>query len=60
MKELEKIVTTLEKGECHLDEAMTLFKQGVNLSKECNNELEQAKQLLVTIDDAEQSEDIND
>lgn len=53
MQKLEKIVTTLEQGECRLDEAMAMFETGVALSKECNQQLEQARQLIVRIDDEE-------
>ena len=56
LKELEKIVTSLEKGDCQLDEAMQLFEQGVALSKACNAQLEQARQKIVSIDDTEESE----
>lgn len=55
MKELERIVTVLEKGECRLDEAMQLFQEGVALSKACNEQLAQARQQLSTIDDQEET-----
>lgn len=51
MQELERIVTLLEKGECPLDEAMQLFEAGVALSKDCNLQLEQARQKINSIDD---------
>lgn len=56
MKELERIVTVLEKGECPLDEAMKLFQKGVALSKECNTRLEEARQMITSMDDGELSE----
>lgn len=46
MEELEKIVATLEKGECPLDEAVKLFEQGVKISNECNSVLDNAEQKI--------------
>lgn len=53
LKRLEAIVEKLEKGDCSLDEATELFKEGVTLSKECNKQLEAAKQCIISIDDEE-------
>lgn len=46
IEELEKIVSTLEKGECSLDEAVKLFEKGVKLSNECNSVLDKAEQKI--------------
>ncbi len=46
MEELEKVVSTLEKGECSLDEAVKLFEKGVKLSNECNEALDKAEQKI--------------
>ena len=43
LKELEKVVATLEKGECTLDESIELFSKGVELTKLCNDRLNEAK-----------------
>lgn len=56
LKELEKIVASLEKGDCQLDEAMQLFERGVTLSKACNEQLKQARQKIAYIDDSEDLE----
>lgn len=46
MEELEKIVNTLEEGECSLDEAVKLFEKGVKISNECNAALDKAEQKI--------------
>jgi len=47
--ELEKLVQTLEDGECSLDESMTLFEEGMKLSKYCNDKLENAEKRIVEL-----------
>jgi len=39
MKRLEEIVEKLDSGEFTLDESMDLFKEGVELTKFCNEKL---------------------
>ncbi len=46
---LEEIVSLLESGKCTLSESMTLFEEGIGLSKECNKSLEEAKQKLTVL-----------
>ena len=60
LKRLELIVGTLENGECKLDEAMALFEEGIGISKDCNKQLEKAKQLITAIDEEEISENNDD
>lgn len=43
LKDLEKIVDSLERGELTLEESVTLFEEGMNLSAACKTELEQAE-----------------
>ena len=43
MKRLEEIVSLLEKGEISLEESLQLYKEGMNCSSFCKNELEKAK-----------------
>jgi len=43
IKELEKIVESLEKGDCGLSESLDLFEKGIKLSKECNDMLDKAE-----------------
>ena len=42
MKRLEEVTTKLEKEELNLDESVTLFEEGMNLSTKCNETLENA------------------
>ena len=39
MKRLDEIVSCLEENEKPLDEAILLFEEGLNLVKECDNQL---------------------
>lgn len=62
MQELEKIVSELENGELSLDESVSKFEEGMNLSKECNKILENAEKkitILLNKDDGYQEEDFN-
>ena len=43
MKRLEQIVETLEKGDTPLDEVMTMYEEGIELSKQCLDHLHQAE-----------------
>ncbi|MBQ1182858.1 MAG: exodeoxyribonuclease VII small subunit [Clostridia bacterium] len=46
LKDLEKIVEKLESGECGLDESIKLYTDGVKLSAECKQQLENARQKI--------------
>ena len=37
MKNLETIVTELEKGDLSLDDSVKKFEEGIKISKECNS-----------------------
>ena len=41
--ELEGIVKKLESGDLPLDDMLTLFEQGISLSKDCNKMLTEAE-----------------
>lgn len=43
LQRLETIVTQLEKGEVPLEQALTLFEEGMQLSSTCRKELEEAE-----------------
>jgi exodeoxyribonuclease VII small subunit len=43
MKRLEEIVATLDAGEVDLDESVDLFKQGIGLSRRCEELLKVAQ-----------------
>lgn len=53
LAELEKIVTSLEKGDCTLDEALELFENGVKAAKICNKQLSEAKQKITELNEAD-------
>ena len=44
MQALTEIVKKLESGEATLDESITLYEQGIQLSKRCTELLEKAEQ----------------
>jgi exodeoxyribonuclease VII small subunit len=46
LTELQNIVINLEKGELPLDDAIVLFKKGVDLTKFCNNKLDDAQKKI--------------
>ena len=46
MKNLEAIVTELEKGELNLDDSVKKFEEGIKISKECNEMLEKAEKKI--------------
>ncbi len=54
LKRLEEIVEALEEGETPLDDAMTLYEEGLELSRFCNEKLKatelRLKKLSKTID----------
>lgn len=43
LQRLEKIVQELERGEVPLENSLTLFEEGMQLSSACRKELEQAE-----------------
>jgi exodeoxyribonuclease VII small subunit len=43
LSRLEEVVRKLESPQLSLDEAMKLFEEGVNLSRECQKQLEEAE-----------------
>ncbi len=59
VEQLEKIVQELEKGDLNLDESIKKFEEGMNLSKKCNEILEEAEKkitVLIKKDDGLQEE----
>ncbi|WP_243298704.1 exodeoxyribonuclease VII small subunit [Bacillus litorisediminis] len=49
MHELEKIVERLEEGEVPLEEAISIYKKGMELSKFCHDQLKLAEEQMVNI-----------
>ena len=56
MKELEKLVDNLDKGDVSLDEAIAAYDRGSKLKDYCQKKLQEAKMKIETI----QSSDNND
>ena len=46
LQELEKIVRRLEDGDLPLEESLKLFEDGVRLSRECQERLDQAERRI--------------
>jgi len=46
LEELERIVRELERGELPLERSLELFEQGVKLSRECQDRLNQAERRI--------------
>jgi exodeoxyribonuclease VII small subunit len=54
LRRLEEIVNTMDEGKVSLDEALSLFKQGLVLTKELSqqlDEIEQKVEILIKKDD---------
>ena len=49
MARLEEIVASLEKGDCTLDESLTLFEEGAKLTAFCNESLKTAEQKITQL-----------
>ena len=60
LKELEKIADSLENEKTSLDESILLFEKGVKLSKDCTEYLENAKQKIVLLTDAQEENNSDD
>ena len=48
-KKLEDIVTKLQKGDVELEEAYSLFEEGIKLTKECEEKLTRIEEKLAKI-----------
>ncbi len=53
LDELEKIVARLESGDISLDDSIKLFERGMELTNECRKTLENARQKIITLTEAE-------
>jgi exodeoxyribonuclease VII small subunit len=49
MKQLEQIVDRLEEGDVPLEEAITIYKEGMELSKLCHDKLKNVEEQLTQI-----------
>ena len=46
LKSLEQVVQELEKGDLTLDKALENFEKGIELSKKCNQKLDEAEKRI--------------
>ncbi|WP_413379816.1 exodeoxyribonuclease VII small subunit [Alkalihalobacillus sp. 1P02AB] len=46
MNELENVVEQLEQGDVPLDEAISMFQKGMELSKQCHDKLEEVEKKM--------------
>jgi len=44
LAELENIVTAMEKGDLSLEDSLKYFETGINLTRQCQNSLQEAEQ----------------
>ena len=49
MSKLEEIATELKKGDLNLEESVSKFEEGMKLSKECSNFLEDAEKRITIL-----------
>lgn len=59
LNELESVVAQLESGDVSLDESVKLFEKGIKLSDDCRKTLENARQKIITLTEAEKEADEN-
>ena len=58
IKELEKIATELENGDLSLEDSVSKFEEGMKLSKQCNDLLENAeKRISILLKDGEETKE---
>mgnify|MGYP001168897795 FL=1 len=60
MKELEKLVDSLDKGDVSLDEAITAYDRGSQLKEYCEKKLNEAKMKIETIQSSDKGNVVAD
>jgi len=56
--ELEKLVVNLEQGDLSLDESLSGFKHGIELTRQCQSVLDNAQQVVEQLIDTENEESL--
>jgi exodeoxyribonuclease VII small subunit len=56
LTELEKLVVNLEEGDLSLDESLSNFKLGIELTRQCQSALDNAQQTVEQLIDVENEE----
>lgn len=60
MKQLEVVAAELEKGDLNLDESVSKFEEGMQLSKQCSELLENAeKRITILLKNGEELQEEN-
>ncbi len=60
MQQLEVVASKLEKGDLNLDESVTIFEEGMKLSKQCSELLENAeKRITILLKDEDEIKEEN-
>lgn len=49
IEQLEKVVQELESGNLNLEDSIKKFEEGINLSKKCNEILEEAEKKITVL-----------
>ena len=60
MKELEKLVDSLDKGDVSLDQAITAYDRGSKLKEYCEKKLNEAKMKIETIQSSDKKDVVVD
>lgn len=58
LAELEKLVVNLEEGDLSLDESLSDFKRGIELTRQCQSVLDNAQQTVEQLIDVENEESL--
>ena len=58
LAELEKLVVNLEEGDLSLDESLSGFKQGIELTRQCQAVLDNAQQTVEQLLDTEDEDSL--
>jgi len=58
LAELEKLVVNLEEGDLSLDESLSGFKRGIELTRQCQSVLDSAQQTVEQLIDTEDEESL--
>ena len=56
LNELEIIIAKLEKGECSLEESISLFEQGIKHTENCREALDKAKNRILQLTEVQSEE----
>ena len=58
LAELEKLVVNLEEGKLSLDESLSGFKHGIELTRQCQSALDNAQQTVEQLTNTEDQESL--